>query len=201
MSFMNKIYGYCVAVVSTGIAGSIVYGTYLYFKNEKEEKDHKRKVEEAERKQKEDYWANMTPEQKTEIERQTQITAQEKYKKEQMDLQVKKSEAESKKRINEFKYEILKETRKEALEYVKNDSKKLFNDWSEDMKDRIDKKLDRLEDQIDDLKDDMVTESDFVSLKKRVGRLNNQIDDGSETRSSTPTSTTPVITVAPVING
>lgn len=69
------------------------------------------------------------------------------------------------------------------------------------MKDRIDKKLDRLEDQIDDLKDDMVTESDFVSLKKRVGRLNNQIDDGSETRSSTPTSTTPVITVAPVIKG
>lgn len=197
----NKVVAYCVSVLSTGLAGSMIFATWLDHKRKVDKEEYDRSIEARNyndcKKSDEEYYGNLTADQKAEIERQKQITAQERYKKEQAELTVRAKEADTKQKINQFKTDILNEVRKESKEYIRSDSRKIFDDWSTDIFNKVDKKLDRLEDKLDDLKDDMVSEDEFNSLKKRVSRLS----DDDERPSSGGGGSTPVITVAPVISG
>lgn len=211
---MNKFIGYSIGVLSTGGAVSLIFGTYLSHKRKEEDSEYSKMLSEREhaeqremveydRKLKEDYYSNLSAEQKAQIEIAKEVADQERFKVKQQELITREKEAETKEKVLEFKKDILNTIRQESTAAIKRDTKNVFNDWSTDISNQFNKKLDKLNDKVSDLREDMVTESDFVSLKKRVAKLDDRVTDICDGKKggTDNTASTPVITVAPVIKG
>ena len=149
----------------------------------KEEKE----LKERELKNKEEYWSTLSSEDKVAIEnKKLEVRLKE--------ADAKKAEADMKSSVTSFKNDILSEVRKDAISYVKSDSKDLFNKWATSYQDEVDRKIDRLSDKIDD----KASEDDVDYLKRKISRLSDKIDDLPRGNTS-PSSPSP-ITIAPVIS-
>lgn len=156
---------------------------------------HKKRVQEMELKErelkdKEEYWSTLSSEDKVAIENKKLETRLK-------EAEAKKAEADMKSSVDRFKNDILTEVRKEALDYVKSDSKDLFNTWVTSYQDKLDRKLERLSDKLDDKAD----EDDLDNLERKISRLSERIDDLPKGNSSCSTPSSSPITIAPVISG
>lgn len=150
---------------------------------ERKAKEDKERLD-KELKDKEEYWASLSSEDKVAIENKKLETRLK-------EAEAKKAEADMKSSVVKFKNDILTEVREEALDYVKSDSKDLFNTWVTNYQDKLDRKLERLSDKLDDKAD----EDDLDNLERKISRLSDKIDSSSPAPSSSP------ITIAPVISG
>lgn len=200
---MNKywITGTVLAVVSIApfAAISIIEEVDSHKKKLQEMKLKERKAKEdkerldKELKDKEEYWASLSSEDKVAIENKKLETRLK-------EAEAKKAEADMKSSVDRFKNDILTEVREEALNYVKSDSKDLFNTWVASYQDKLDRKLERLSDKLDDKADD----DDLDNLERKISRLSERIDDLPKGNSSCSTPSSPSsspITIAPVISG
>ena len=149
----------------------------------KEEKE----LKERELKDKEEYWSTLSSEDKVAIEnKKLEVRLKE--------ADAKKAEADMQSSVTNFKNDILSEVRKDAISYVKSDSKDLFNKWATSYQDEVDRKFDRLSDKIDD----KASEDDVDYLKRKISRLSDKIDDLP--KGNTSNSSPSPITIAPVIS-
>lgn len=157
---------------------------------ERKAKEDKERLD-RELKDKEEYWATLSSEDKVAIEnKKLEVRLKE--------ADAKKAEADMKSSVTKFKNDILTEVRKEALDYVKSDSKDLFNTWVTNYQDKFDRKLERLSDKLDDKAD----EYDLDNLDRKISRLSDRIDDLPKgNSSSSPAPSSSPITIAPIING
>lgn len=158
------------------------------FKEKKAKEDKERLDKEL--KDKEEYWASLSSEDKVAIENKKLETRLK-------EAEAKKAEADMKSSVDRFKNDILTEVREEALNYVKSDSKDLFNTWVASYQDKLDRKLERLSDKLDDKADD----DDLDNLERKISRLSERIDDLPKGNSSCSTPSSSPITIAPVISG
>lgn len=156
---------------------------------ERKAKEDKERLD-KELKDKEEYWASLSSEDKVAIENKKLETRLK-------EAEAKKAEADMKSSVTKFKNDILTEVRKEALDYVKSDSKDLFNTWVTNYQDKIDRKLERLSDKLDDKAD----EDDLDNLERKISRLSDKIDDLPKGNSSSSAPSSSPITIAPVISG
>lgn len=213
-NFTKYVIGYSAAVVSTGVAVAVVYGTYADHKTKTDQIEYSRKINERnyqdarevsdrERQAKEDYWNSLTPEGKAEVETNREITKQEELKAKTQELKTREAEATTKSKLTQFKTDILKEVRSEAIDHVNKDASTMFNDWSRDTTAKIDRRISKLEDRVKDLEDaNAKLERKIKSLERDVDELDDRIDDSSsnQVNQTTPVApASPVITVAPVI--
>lgn len=163
---------------------------------ERKAKEEERKAKEdkerldKELKYKEEYWASLSSEDKVAIENKKLETRLK-------EAEAKKAEADMKSSVVKFKNDILTEVREEALDYVKSDSKDLFNTWVTNYQDKLDRKLERLSDKLDDKAD----EDDVDNLERKISRLSERIDDLPKGNSSCSAPSSSPITIAPVISG
>lgn len=149
---------------------------------ERKAKEDKERLD-KELKDKEEYWATLSSEDKVAIENKKLETRLK-------EAEAKKAEADMKSAVTKFKNDILTEVRKEALDYVKSDSKDLFNTWVTNYQDKIDRKLERLSDKLDDKAD----EDDLNNLERKISRLSDKINSSFPAPSSSPIIIPPVIT-------
>lgn len=156
---------------------------------ERKAKEDKERLD-KELKDKEEYWATLSSEDKVAIENKKLETRLK-------EAAAKKAEADMKSSVTKFKNDILTEVREEALDYVKSDSKDLFNTWVTNYQDKLDRKLERLSDKLDDKAD----EDDLDNLERKISRLSERIDDLPKGNSSSPVPSSSPITIAPVISG
>lgn len=81
---MNKFIGYSIGVLSTGGAVSLIFGTYLSHKRKEEDSEYSKMLSEREhaeqremveydRKLKEDYYSNLSAEQKLRLRSQRRL--------------------------------------------------------------------------------------------------------------------------------
>lgn len=183
-------------VIGTIFAVGVVAVPFVTITMLEEVDAHKKRVQEMELKErkakeekelKEEYWSTLSSEDKVAIEnKKLEVRLKE--------ADAKKAEADMKSSVNRFKNDILTEVREEALDYVKSDSKDLFNTWVTSYQDKLDRKLERLSDKLDNKAD----EDDLDNLERKVSRLFERIDDlpKGNTNSSSPSP----ITIAPVIS-
>lgn len=203
----------CGVTLSAGGAVSMIIGTVAHVKSKKEEQDReyekwkivndadaerynrKRELEERELKDKEEYWSSMTSEDKAKVEVEKKKAEQEKAIADQKEADARRAEAETKAKLTSFKTDILDDVRKSAMDYVRSDSKDLFNSWASSYDSKIDRKIDKLQDKIDE----KVDKDDLSSIKRRINRIEER--SVVQTQNSVPSSgsSSPTITVAPVI--
>lgn len=183
--------------------------------HDKEIQDKEIEIKNKEALDKEKYYSSMTSEDKAKIEIEKEKTEQKRLEAKIKESEARALEAETKKTVEKFKGEIEDKVRSEMKEYVKRDSKDIFNTWVTTYQANIDSRIRKLadDDDLDSLKrkvlrledkiDDLVNDDDLDSLKRDISRLEDRIDDIKDSipsAASPSSSSTPNITVAPVIS-
>lgn len=99
------------------------------------------------------YFEKLSPEQVEALERQKLDNKAIEIELRKSEAELQKTEAELKKTVTQFKEEIEGKIRKETQAGIEKDMRRIFDDWSGKIEDRLDKKVDRVISRIDDLSD------------------------------------------------
>lgn len=164
--------------VLAGVMGLTIAGSFVALAvNDSIDRKHKRELEEKKLEIDRKYYESMSSEDKANIEIEKAKTERLRLEVRGKEAEAEKAKAESKKSVDKFKDDILREVKRDCMNQVKDSTKDLFDTWVDHYETKTERKID--------------------SLTDRVDRLADKMSD-RHTTSSAPSS--PVITVAPVLS-